>query len=57
VNDVLVHLTVSSAAPAAQRLHERAGFHVWGSEIDAMRHAGQTIVDYHMVLQVSGAEP
>jgi len=52
-----VHLTVSSAAPAAQRLYERAGFLVWGTEIDAMRHAGQTVVDYHMALQVSGAEP
>lgn len=52
-----IHLTVSSAAPAAQRLYERAGFYLWGTEVDAMRHAGQTVVDYHMALQVSRAEP
>jgi RimJ/RimL family protein N-acetyltransferase len=52
-----IHLTVSSAAPAAQRLYERAGFHVWGTEIDAMRYAGQSVVDYHMALQVDRAEP
>ncbi|MGH3056428.1 MAG: GNAT family N-acetyltransferase, partial [Gaiellaceae bacterium] len=42
-----VHLSVSSAAPAAQRLYERAGFRVWGTEPEALRHAGQTAVEHH----------
>jgi RimJ/RimL family protein N-acetyltransferase len=48
-----VHLTVSSAATAAKRLYERAGFQVWGTEPDALRHDGRTIVDYHMALQLT----
>ena len=47
-----VHLSVSSAAPAAQRLYERAGFRVWGSEPDALRHGGETLVDHHMALRL-----
>jgi RimJ/RimL family protein N-acetyltransferase len=47
-----VHLTVSSAAPAAKRLYERAGFQSWGTEPDAMRHDGQTAVEYHMALNL-----
>jgi RimJ/RimL family protein N-acetyltransferase len=45
-----VHLSVSSAAPGAQRLYERAGFRVWGTEPDALRHDGETVVEYHMAL-------
>ena len=45
-----IHLTVSSAAPGAKRLYERAGFQIWGTEPDAMRHDGRTVVDYHMAL-------
>jgi RimJ/RimL family protein N-acetyltransferase len=48
-----VHLSVSSAAPAARRVYERAGFHVWGTEPDALRHNGATVVDYHMALHLS----
>jgi len=51
-----VHLTVSSAAPAAKRMYERAGFQIWGTEPDAMRYDGQTVLEYHMALQLkSGA--
>lgn len=47
-----VHLCVSSAAPAAKRLYERAGFQIWGTEPDALRHDGRTVVDYHMALHL-----
>ena len=47
-----VHLIVSSAAPGARRLYERAGFQVWGTEPDALRHEGQSVVEHHMVLRL-----
>lgn len=47
-----VQLSVSSAAPGAQRLYERAGFHVWGTEPEALRHADQTAVEHHMALRL-----
>ena len=45
-----LHLGVSSAADAARRLYERAGFRVWGVEEDALRAGGQSVREYHMVL-------
>jgi RimJ/RimL family protein N-acetyltransferase len=51
-----VHLGVSSAAPTAQRLYERAGFSTWGVEPDALRHNGQTAIEYHLAMRLeSGA--
>src|SRR4030095_10368716 len=47
-----VHLSVSAATPAAQRLYDRAGFQIWGSEPDALRYAGQSVVEHHMVLHL-----
>jgi ribosomal protein S18 acetylase RimI-like enzyme len=47
-----VHLSVTSAAPGAQRLYERAGFRVWGAEPDALSHGGQTVVEYHLALRL-----
>jgi RimJ/RimL family protein N-acetyltransferase len=47
-----VHLGVTSAAPAARRLYERAGFAVWGIEPDALRHEGQTVDELHMTLRL-----
>lgn len=47
-----VHLSVSSAAPEARRLYERAGFRVWGTEPEALRHEGQTVVENHMALSL-----
>lgn len=47
-----VHLSVSSAALTAKRLYERAGFQIWGTEPDAMRHDGGTVIDYHMALRL-----
>lgn len=47
-----VHLSVTSAVPAARRIYERAGFHVWGTEPEALRHNGSTVVDYHMALRL-----
>jgi RimJ/RimL family protein N-acetyltransferase len=47
-----VHLCVTSAAPEARRLYERAGFRIWGTEPDALRHNGESVVDYHMALHL-----
>ena len=47
-----IHLSVSSAASEAQRLYERAGFHVWGTEPEALRHDGQAVVEHHMALRL-----
>lgn len=49
-----VRLSVSSAAPNAQRLYERFGFRLWGTEPDSLRHNGQSVIEYHMVLQIEG---
>ena len=43
-----VHLKVSAATPGAQRLYERAGFRVWGTEPAGARYNGQTVADFHM---------
>jgi ribosomal protein S18 acetylase RimI-like enzyme len=45
-----VHLSVTSAAPAAQRIYERAGFRVWGTEPEALCHDGRSVVEHHMAL-------
>ena len=47
-----VHLSVSSAAPVAKRLYERAGFEAWGKEPAALRHDGQTVDEHHMALRL-----
>lgn len=47
-----VRLSVSAAAPGAQRLYERAGFRVWGSEPDALRVGGEAHVEHHMALRL-----
>jgi len=47
-----VHLCVSSVAPQARRLYERAGFELWGTEPDALRHGGEAATDYHMALHL-----
>jgi GNAT superfamily N-acetyltransferase len=47
-----VHLSVTSAAPTAHRLYARVGFRLWGSEADALRHAGQCAVEHHLALRL-----
>jgi RimJ/RimL family protein N-acetyltransferase len=47
-----VHLSVSFAAPQAQRLYERAGFQIWGTEPDALRHDGRSVAEHHMILHL-----
>jgi ribosomal protein S18 acetylase RimI-like enzyme len=47
-----VQLGVTSAAPAARRLYERAGFALWGVEPDALRHDGEAVAEYHMTLRL-----
>ena len=46
------HLSVSATAPAARRVYERAGFQLWGSEPDALRHGGQTAVEHHLAVRL-----
>lgn len=48
-----VRLSVSSTAPNAQRLYERAGFRIWGTEPDSLRHNGQSATEYHMILRLT----
>lgn len=47
-----VHLGVTSAAPSARRLYERAGFRVWGVEPQAQRHDGHESDEFHMALSL-----
>lgn len=47
-----LELGVSSSASAAQRLYERAGFVVWGSEPDALRYAGTSVTEHHLSLDL-----
>lgn len=49
----IVRLSVSSTAPNAQRLYERAGFRIWGTEPDSLRHNGQSATEYHMLLRLT----
>lgn len=48
----ILHISVTDAAPAARHLYERAGFEVWGSEPDALRHEDRSVTEHHMVLRV-----
>jgi len=47
-----VHLTASSSASGARRLYQRAGFELWGTEPDALRHDGRSVDDHHLALRV-----
>jgi RimJ/RimL family protein N-acetyltransferase len=47
-----IHLGVTSAAPEARRLYERAGFTVWGTQRDALRHEGHVADEHHMALHL-----
>lgn len=44
-----VRLSVTEAAPGARRLYESAGFEVWGSEPEGMRHEGRALLEHHMI--------
>jgi RimJ/RimL family protein N-acetyltransferase len=48
-----IHLGVTAAASEARRLYERAGFRVWGTEPDALRHEGWSVDEHHMVLRLA----
>jgi RimJ/RimL family protein N-acetyltransferase len=47
-----VHLSVTSAAPAARHVYERAGFRCWGTEPDALRSAGASADEHHLALRL-----
>ena len=47
-----VHLSVTSASPEARRLYERAGFRVWGTEKDALRHDGGVVDEFYMGMRL-----
>jgi RimJ/RimL family protein N-acetyltransferase len=48
-----VHLSVTSSAPGARRLYERAGFVVWGCEPHALAWNGTVVDEYHLVLALA----
>ena len=41
-----------TTASEAQRLYERAGFVIWGTEPEALRYKGQAVIEYHMGLSL-----
>ena len=47
-----IDLDVTTAAPAARRLYERAGFQVWGTRRDALRNEGHVVDEHHMALEI-----
>lgn len=47
-----IFLGVTSAAPAARRLYERAGFEIWGTEPDALRAGNSSVVEHRMALRL-----
>lgn len=47
-----IDLDVTTAAPAARRLYERAGFQVWGTRPDALRNEGHVVDEHHMALRI-----
>ena len=48
----LLQLGVTSAASEARRLYEAAGFRVWGTQPDALRHEGHVVDEHHMALEL-----
>jgi RimJ/RimL family protein N-acetyltransferase len=50
-----IHLGVTTAAAEARRLYESAGFRVWGTQPDALRHEGHAVDEHHMALSLSRA--
>jgi ribosomal protein S18 acetylase RimI-like enzyme len=51
-NVEIVRLSVSSTAPGAERLYERLGFRIWGTEPDSLHYNGQSATEYHMLLEL-----
>jgi GNAT superfamily N-acetyltransferase len=49
-----IALSVTDAAADARRLYERAGFSTWGTQPDALRHAGTGVAEHHMLLRLDG---
>ena len=47
-----IHLGVTSASAEARRLYERAGFRLWGTQRDALRHEGHVVDEHHMALEL-----
>jgi ribosomal protein S18 acetylase RimI-like enzyme len=49
----LVHVSVGETAADAKSLYERAGFHVWGTEPEALCYDGRCMREFHMVLPLT----
>ena len=47
-----IFLGVTTAAPAARSLYERAGFEMWGTEPDALRLGTTSVVEHRMALRL-----
>lgn len=48
-----VRLSVTTKAPTAQRLYERCGFRIWGTEPRSLCHAGECVDEHHMILELT----
>jgi len=51
-----IHLSVSSTAPEARRLYDALGFRPWGTEPEALRHAGRAASETHMALPLDSGQ-
>jgi len=47
-----IHLSVSSSATHALNLYQAAGFEIWGTESDALRHYEDSVDEHHMALRL-----
>ena len=45
-----IHLCVSETATTAQRLYERHGFRIWGTEPRALSYQGRLVAEHHLLL-------
>ena len=50
-----IHLGVTDAASGAKRLYEEAGFVAWGHEPDALRLAGESTNEWHMIKRLDSS--
>lgn len=51
-----IDLSVTSAANAARRLYEEAGFVAWGTQLDALHYEGHVADEHHMALRILSSD-
>lgn len=47
-----LYISVTSDAGGALRLYERAGFRIWGTEPDSLRHDGRSVEEHHLAMEL-----